>query len=90
MMEERRFGKRWPTALSGRVILNNASLPIHCTVRDISDDGARISFPHPVEVPSKFELEIGKGFLAQARVMWSDGNDYGLAFIKRPMARSKP
>lgn len=88
MMEERRFGKRWPTALNGRVILIGAPSPIHCTVREISDGGAQISFAQPIELPPKFELEIGKGFLVLARVRWSDGNNYGLAFVRRPVVRS--
>jgi hypothetical protein len=88
-MEERRFGKRWPTSLNGVVVLGSAAPPIHCTVRDISDEGARISFPHPVELPSKFELGIGKGFFAVARVMWVKGNEYGLAFVSRPATREQ-
>jgi hypothetical protein len=86
-MENRRFGNRWPTALSGLIVLNDAAPPLHCTVRDISDDGARISFPHPVAIPSKFELGIGTGFVAFARVAWSKGNEYGLIFTKRPETR---
>jgi hypothetical protein len=86
-MEERRFGKRWPTALSGRVILESAASPIHCTVRDISDGGARISFPHVTEIPQRFELEIGKGFLAFAQVTWRKGNECGLVFLSRPAAK---
>ena len=89
-MENRRFGKRWPTSLSGLIILNDAAPPLHCTVRDMSDNGARISFPHPVKIPSKFELAIGRGFVASARVVWSQGNEYGLLFAQPPDTRARP
>jgi hypothetical protein len=88
-MENRRFGKRWPTAMSGLVVLNDAAPPLPCTVLDMSDDGARISFPQPVQIPSKFELGIGTGFVAFARVVWSHGNEHGLMFIKRPETRAR-
>ena len=88
-MEERRFGKRWPTSLNGIIVLGAVVPPIHCPVRDISDDGARISLPHPVDFPSKFELGIGKGFFAAARVVWGKGNEYGLLFVAPPAAREQ-
>jgi hypothetical protein len=87
VMEERRFGKRWPTALNGRIILGGTASPIHCTVRDISDGGARISYPHAAEIPQRFELEIGKGFLAFAEVTWQKGNECGLEFLSSPTAK---
>jgi hypothetical protein len=55
----------------------------------MSDDGARISFPHPVQIASRFELVIGTGFVAFARVGWSHRNEHGLMFIKRPETRAR-
>jgi hypothetical protein len=83
--EQRRSNKRTRTLLEGRIVFNNRFSLIECTVRDISDSGAQISFAHPVEIPDDFDLEIPKRELSvRARVRWSNGKNYGVMFISSP------
>jgi PilZ domain len=83
-LDKRRSNRR-RSLLSGRIIFNNRYSVIECTVRDISDTGARIAFAHPVQIPQEFELDIPKrGPAIRARVMWSNGNDHGISFVDRP------
>ncbi|NIX78373.1 PilZ domain-containing protein [Microvirga terricola] len=79
---EKRRSKRGRTLLDGRVIFNNRCSVIDCTVRDISESGARITFAHLTQLPSEFELDIPRrGSVVRARVMWSNGKDAGIVFI---------
>jgi PilZ domain len=79
---DNRRSNRKRALLSGRIIFNNRCSVIDCTVRDISDTGARIAFAHPVQIPQEFELDIPKrGPAVRARVMWSNGNDHGVSFV---------
>ena len=43
---EKRNSTRTRCLLTGRIIFNNRSSVIDCTVRDISDDGGRTHFSH--------------------------------------------
>lgn len=82
---EKRRSKRMRSLLTGRVIFNNRCSVLDCTVSDISETGARISFAHPVEIPPEFELDIPKRrSVDQARVMWSRGAEHGIQFIDDP------
>jgi hypothetical protein len=81
-MEHRR-SPRTRTILQGRVVFNNRFSLIECTVRDLSDTGAQITFSHPVSLPSELELEIPKkGLSTRAKVMWSNGIHHGLMFLE--------
>jgi hypothetical protein len=78
---QRRSSERIHTVLEGRVVQDDCSSSIECTVWDISDTGARIAFLHPAEVPLEFELQIPReGAYAQVRLIWSTGKEHGVAF----------
>ncbi len=57
---EKRKSRRARSLLAGRIIFNNRKSVIDCSVRDISDTGAKLAFAHPVLLPPEFELDIPK------------------------------
>jgi hypothetical protein len=72
--EGRRSRQRKRTLLKGQVVFNNQASALDCTVRDLSDTGARITFADVSIPPPGFELEIpGKGLRIQARLVGSRG-----------------
>ncbi len=80
--KDNRSSQRRRTVLTGRVVFNNRSSVLDCTVRDLSETGARISFAVS-ELPPEFELEIpNKGQRVQARLMWSRGATHGVMFVQ--------
>lgn len=82
-MEQRRASTRSRTLLEGQIIFDNRLSRVECTVRDISETGARIVFANPARIPPEFELRIPKKKLVrQARVMWYDGQNYGVMFVE--------
>jgi hypothetical protein len=85
-MEQRRSSKRVRTILAGRIVFNNRFSTIECTVRDLSETGARIYFPHPINIPPEFDLEIPKrGLSVRAREMWCNGKEHGVMFLEPAM-----
>lgn len=82
-VEQRRASPRSRTLLEGHIIYNNRLSRMECSVRDLSETGARIVFAQPVKVPAQFELQIPKRKLVrQAQVMWYDGQAHGVMFLE--------
>jgi c-di-GMP-binding flagellar brake protein YcgR len=60
-MQERRSSKRWGAYFKARIVFNNRSSVLDCTVRDISDTGAGISFAGILPLPKEFGLRSQPG-----------------------------
>jgi hypothetical protein len=87
MDDKRRSSPRKRTLLQGQIVFNDRFSLIECVVRDLSATGARIAFPHLIEIPPEFELEIPKKSLSlRSRVMWSNGKEHGIRFVGTPAA----
>ena len=90
-MEERRSSKRWGAFFKARIVFNNRSSVLDCTVRNLSDTGAGISFADVSSIPPEFELEIpNRGLRVQGRVMWSRGANHGVMFWQKVKAWTDP
>ncbi len=90
-MEERRSCRRWRATLKGRIVFNNRYSVLDCTVRDLSDTGAGISFADVSAIPPEFELEIpNRGLRVQGRLMWSRGTNHGVMFRQKVGAWTDP
>jgi hypothetical protein len=82
---DKRRSRRARSLLKGQIIFNNRFSIVDCSIRDISDTGARIAFAHPIDIPREFELDIPKkGSVVRARVVWSNGNEHGVVFDSEP------
>jgi len=76
-----RIAPRTRTFLKGVVLYDNRRVSIECTIRDLSDTGARIAFPSPITIPDRIELFIPqKNRTYLADVKRQDGSDVGVAF----------
>ena len=72
---------RLRTFLKGLVYYDNRRVSIECTVRDLSDTGARIAFAAPVTVPDIVELFIPqKQRTFQARIERRERCEIGVSF----------
>jgi hypothetical protein len=69
------------TFLKGIVYYDNRRASIECTIRDLSDTGARIAFATLVTVPDNIELHIPqKQSTFPAQVRRRDGYEIGVSF----------
>ena len=69
------------TFLKGMVYFDNRRASAECTIRDLSDTGARLLFASPVSVPDNIELHIPqKQTTCPARVRRREYNEIGVSF----------
>ena len=84
-MDSHRSSTRRQTNLAGRILTDKRRTPVECTVRDLSDNGARIDLRDDALLPYEFELEVpDMNLLVRTRVAWANGKGYGLMFIGAP------
>ena len=73
---------------SGTIAYNDRFSTLSCTVRDLSEGGARLRADNPLFVPSQFELLIEQdGFEAECEVVWRVDKDLGVRFTSPPRQR---
>jgi hypothetical protein len=82
-MDDRRTMPRHRTFLQGRVFYNNRRQSADCIIRELTDDGARLSFTDPVALPHVFELHIpNRDQTLRVETVWNHGTDVGVSFAK--------
>jgi PilZ domain-containing protein len=82
-MEERRAGQRARVSRDANIILGHASAFISCTLHDLTNSGACLSFTGAVVLPETFELTFDHGRSCRpCRLRWRIDNKLGVAFEK--------
>ncbi len=80
-MYEKRIAPRKRSLLTGRVLIGTA-LVYDCTIRDISDTGAKLAFPTPTTLPDEFRLLIPQQQRSLwVHVAWRRGTALGVQFM---------
>lgn len=80
-MSERRGSIRFKSLKAGRIILNNGQSTLDCTVRNLSDRGAKLSFAHvPATVPQSFSIRFADGGKKLCSIRWRRSLDLGVMF----------
>jgi diguanylate cyclase (GGDEF)-like protein len=80
-MNERRHIRRARTLRSGKILLNNKSSVIDCTVRNLSADGACLRVASVAGIPPSFDLLIdGETASLACDVIWQSPDQVGVSF----------
>jgi hypothetical protein len=58
--------------------------PLKCTMKDVSEAGARIEVDDPKSSPQEFEIILKEGLSRWCRVMWRSKGEIGIKFIVPP------
>jgi hypothetical protein len=83
--EDKRRSLRRRVLKGGSVVFNDRHSTLPCSVRDVSDTGARLRVTGSVSVPDTFELIIElDGLEARCEVIRRDGNDIAVRFLSAP------
>lgn len=85
-MGERRNHRRDLTYLGARVAFNGRGSTMDCLVRNLSTDGAKLSFSSTLGLPVECEISIRAGEPRPARVVWREERTAGVEFM-RPQKR---
>jgi hypothetical protein len=79
-MEESRRGLRRRTLKGGKIILSEWTV-LDCTIRDLSEGGARLEFGALTELPKEFNLLlVSENLIVPAAMAWQRGKMVGVRF----------
>lgn len=82
---EQRRALRRRVLKAGLVAYNERHSTLSCTVRDISDTGARVRVEGSISAPDTFDLIIQiDGLEASCEVVWRNGSECGVRFLGAP------
>ena len=80
-MDNKRISPRQRVLKSGKIVFAGGSFSIDCTIRNVSDTGARLQVPTTVAIPDKFSLvDVQSGKRREVKVMWRKGDLIGVHF----------
>jgi hypothetical protein len=81
-MDNKRIAPRQRVLKSGKIIFSGGAFSIDCTIRNISETGARLQVPTSVAIPDKFTLldTHAGGTRREATVVWRKDNMMGVRF----------
>ncbi len=83
-MAEVRQDERVRAFLRARIVFNNNSSTIDCTIKNFSSSGAKIELDSTLSIPAEFDLDVPqKGRVYRARMMWRDANSLGVRFLEK-------
>ena len=87
---DRRALQRSRALLAGKLIVGNGSISSDCTIRDMTDKGARIRISRAVGLPKAVMLLVVKEALVfEANVAWRRGDELGLEFTRQMDVRDE-
>ena len=90
--DEQRTTKRQRVLKKGLIVLANNSSTIDCTIRNMSDEGAKILCGDQYAVPNEFRfVTLSDNLVREAKVIWRRGDQIGISFSggTRPLPQRK-
>jgi len=82
MSTDKRSGPRRRVLLSDMLVFDGGARTVNCSVRDLSDSGAKIELGGVELLPrSLWLIEMRAGVARECRVTWARGRQLGLEFI---------
>jgi hypothetical protein len=84
-MDEKRKTPRRRVLKEGKIVFADGNCVLDCTIRDMSESGARLSIASTVGIPERFQLfQKSSGLLYPARLAWRQANVIGIQFEGLP------
>lgn len=84
-VSENRSAQRHKTLKGARIVFNAGRSTIDCTVRNLSESGAKLDVTSVVGIPNSFDLQLGEQ-LRPCRVAWRSLKQLGVEFQAPPAA----
>jgi hypothetical protein len=80
-MIENRTSQRQRTLKGARIVLPNGNSTIDCTVRNLSERGAKLQVTSIIGIPDAFQLLLPNAPRRACQVIWRKANELGVAFL---------
>ena len=81
MTDERRATPRQRTLKGARIVLNDGFSTFDCTVRNLSEAGAKLMVVSILGVPQRFELALHDGRRFNCEMIWHREGEIGVKFL---------
>ena len=78
MTEEHRIAPRQRVLKGGRIVINDGFSTFQCTVRNLSNTGARLKVASVIGVPDTFELVMDDGRKFACTIAWKTEFEIGV------------
>ena len=79
--EEKRVTTRQKSFTAAHLHFNRGNSTYEALVRNISQTGARLRFGDVIDLPSEFEIRVGRdGVYQKAHIAWRHGFEIGVEF----------
>jgi hypothetical protein len=83
--EENRVTRRQRVLKQGKILLSNDKTVIDCTLRDLSETGAKLLCGDPGAIPNEFRLVLtADRSMRDVKVMWRRPDQVGVRFTSEP------
>jgi hypothetical protein len=79
--QQRSRAKRQRTLIGAKVVFNDLMSVYDCTIRDLSDSGARVKLNAPVQIPPSFMLRFSDGRIRRCKVRRRNALELGIEFL---------
>lgn len=80
MTEDHRVAPRQRVLKGGRIVINDGFSTFQCTVRNLSETGARLKVAGVVGIPDAFELLMDDGRRFACTAKWKTEFEIGVEF----------
>jgi hypothetical protein len=82
LMEDKRRLKRTRIRRNASIIVSGSEPIMHCTVRDVTNKGARLSVAFSSGLPTVFQLSFDScRSMRQCRMIWAGQHEVGVVFF---------
>lgn len=82
MTDEHRVSPRQRTLKGGRIVINDGFSTFQCTIRNISETGARLKVASIIGIPDSFQLAMDDGRKFTCAVVWRTAEEIGVTFTQ--------
>ena len=80
MTDERRGAPRQRVLKGAHIVINDGFSTFKCTVRNLSETGARIKVESIVGIPDSFQLAMDDGRKFACTAVWKTATEIGVKF----------
>jgi zona occludens toxin (predicted ATPase) len=80
MSGDNRDTQRHRTLKGGRIVVNGGFSTFDCTIRNLSETGAKLEVTSSLPIPQRFELALHDGRRFACEVAWRTETEIGVKF----------
>ncbi|KKB10182.1 PilZ domain-containing protein [Devosia chinhatensis] len=81
MSEDSRTEQRRRTLKGGKIVFNDGFSTFDCTIRNLSEGGAKLLVASPVGIPKRFRLALDDGRSFDCETAWLGDGEIGVKFV---------